>query len=173
MTVVSSTCRDARRTAPPPASPCQPGRTNALFVVVPLVLGFLPAALTFSLNPNAAADIGLNQVPLPAWVFVAVWLVIYPGMGLAARRLWRQRSNADVCVPLAVLALGFLYTTVFWLTDSLRTTAILDGFGVAMAATTTWVVAHHNSTAARWLLPWLLWMPTTLILKLAVLANLS
>jgi tryptophan-rich sensory protein len=147
-------------------------RTAVLFAVVFLLLGFLPATLTFALNHNAAHDIGLTQIPVPAWIFVAVWLVIYPCMGIAAWRLWGYRIGDEVCVPMAVLITGFISTTAFWLTDSLRTTAVLDGMGVLLASTTVWVVSRYSRGAAYWLIPWVAWMPVTLSIKIAVLSGL-
>jgi tryptophan-rich sensory protein len=157
-----------------PAATSTPRIQRALFAVTALLLGFTPATLTFALNPHTADDIGLNAVPIPAWGFIAVWLVIYPGMGLAAWHLWHQRThnNPDYArVPLAVLTAGFLQTTTFWFNDSLRGIAGMDATGVVLSATTVWVISRYSSAAARWLLPWAIWMPITLTIKLAVLTG--
>ena len=143
----------------------------AAAAVAALVVGFLPASVTFVLNPGAATDIGLAAVPIPAWFFVAVWLVIYPCMGVSAWLLWQQRAVTDVSVPLAVLAAGFVQTCAFWLTDGLRTTALLDAIGVLLAGTTVWVVSRYSRRASRWLIPWLVWMPITLLIKIAALSG--
>ncbi len=169
MTVTASRCR---QTAPTP----MPRSRMALFAAVPLLLGFLPATLTFALNPRAADDIGLTAVPVPAWVFIAVWLVIYPGMGLAAWHLRRSQTRTsdnlvEACIPLAVLIAGFLQTTAFWFSDSLRGIAGMDATGVVLSATTVWIFSRYSPTAARWLLPWAVWMPVTLAIKLGVLAG--
>ena len=146
--------------------------SGLIWVAIPFVLGQLSGAVTFAVNPNAASDIGLTEVPVPAWVFITVWSVIYPAMGVAAWCLWRDRAvgSGDVWTPLAVLTAGFLQTHSFWLTDSLRTTAVLDAIGVLLAVTTWWVTRRQSRVAARWLLPWLIWMPVTLVLKLVTLS---
>ena len=152
-----------------------PGRRRwgrLLFAVVALLVGFTPPATVFAVNPHAASDIGLTAVPVPAWVFVAVWSVIYPAIGVAAWHLWTRTTGSDRCVALAVLGAGFVQTTSFWLTDSLRATAVMDATGVLLAGTTLWVVSWFSSTAARWLVPWLVWMPITLGIKVAVLSGL-
>jgi benzodiazapine receptor len=146
-------------------------RQTLLWAAGFLLVGFLPAALMFTLNSDAAAAIGLDQVPVPAALFIVVWIIVYPSMGVAASILWQRRSVADACVPLAVLIAGFLQTTAFWFTDSIQSTAVTDATGLLLAATTVWVVSRTSLTAARWLLPWLVWMPITLTLKLLVLAG--
>jgi tryptophan-rich sensory protein len=152
----------------PPAWP-----RGVLFAVAAWLLGVAPGAAVFTLNHRAADDIGLTAVPVPAWVFIAVWMVIYPCMGIAAWQLWTQRSEraADAFVPLAVLVAGFLQVHLFWFTDSLRSTAIADATGMLLAATTLWVFSRYSRTAARWLLPWAIWMPVTLAIKIAVITG--
>lgn len=72
---------------------------------------------------------------------------------------------------MAVLIAGFLQTTAFWFSDSLRGIAGMDATGVVLSATTIWIVSRYSPTAARWLLPWAVWMPVTLAIKLGVLAG--
>jgi hypothetical protein len=43
-----------------------------LYVAVPVLLGQIPAAVAFAVNP----DIGMTEVPLAPWVFVVVWMPI-------------------------------------------------------------------------------------------------
>jgi tryptophan-rich sensory protein len=137
---------------------------------IPVVLGNIPGSVAFAVNPNTAVDIGLTRVPLPPWVFVVVWAVIHAGMGLAAWQLRRSIRDGDACVPLALLAVGYLQTNLFWLSDGLRSVAAADATGVLLATVTTWVFARHSRAAARWLLPWLVWMPITLTVKIIALA---
>ncbi|WP_181781750.1 tryptophan-rich sensory protein [Pseudonocardia pini] len=147
-----------------------PRAQAALVAVATLLVGMVPGALAFALNPDIVRDIGLDVVTVPGWLFTAVWTVIYPAMGLAAWRLWTLRP-ADVAVPFAVLLAGFLQSHSFWLTDSLRTTAVIDATGVLLSLTTLWVFSRSSRSAARWLLPWVVWMPLTLALKIAVIVG--
>lgn len=138
----------------------------AAYVAVPLALSVIPGSVAFAINPDTAVDIGLTRVPLPPWVFIVVWAVIHAGMGLAA---WRLRSTEDYAVPLALLVVGFLQTNLFWLSDGLRSVAAADATGLLLAVVTTWAVARQSRAAAWWLVPWVVWMPVTLAVKIAVL----
>jgi tryptophan-rich sensory protein len=142
-----------------------------VFAVVALVLGFLPAALTFALRKNAAEALGLSDLPVPSWVFIAVWGAIYPCIGIAAWTVLASRDavTSSVVAPEIVLIAGFLQTTAFWFTDSLRATAVTDATGVLLSITAAVVLYQSVPLAVPWLLPWLLWMPVTLILKLTAL----
>jgi tryptophan-rich sensory protein len=156
------------------ARPCvarTPGRWPSAvgYAAVPLLLGNIPALVTFTLNPDAAEDIGMTRVPVPPWVFAVVWAVIHGGMGLAAWRLRHSSSTVDGCLPLALLAVGYVHSNLFWLAEGLRSVAGTDATGLLLAAVTTWAFARQDRPAARWLLPWLVWMPITLAIKIIAL----
>ena len=144
-----------------------------MFVAVPFLVSKVPGSLVFALNPDAADDIGLTAVPVPAWVFIAVWSVIHPSMGMAAWLVWRGREapGRDVFAPLALLLVGFLQTFTFWFTDSLRSTAVIDATGVLLAVAAWSAVRRHSRAGARWLLPWVVWMPVTFAVKIAVITG--
>jgi tryptophan-rich sensory protein len=153
---------------PFPAAP-PPRWAQALFMLVPLIVGFIPPGIVFGLMPESTSRLGMTEVHLPAWVFITVWLVVYPGMGLAAFTVWRgERPHASV--PLAVLACAFLITLSFWLTNGLHMTATLDAINLLLAWTCIWVFSRYSTRAAFALLPWGLWMPVTLALKLRALS---
>jgi tryptophan-rich sensory protein len=141
----------------------------ALFAGLALFLGFLPAVLTFALRPNAVSAIGLDQVPIPGWFFTGVWVVIYPCMGIAAWTVW-ARSPVDpalATLALLVLAATLLQTTSFWLTNSLRSTAVIDATGVLLALLSlAAALLAAGGAAAIWLAPLVVWMPTTLTIKI-------
>ena len=135
-----------------------------VFMLAPLVVGFIPPGIVFGLMPDSSARLGLAEVHLPAWVFIAVWLVVYPGMGLAAFTVWR--SNQPLAsVPLAMLGCAFFVTLSFWLTNGLLMTATIDAINLLLAWTSLWVFSRYSKRAALALLPWALWMPVTLALK--------
>ena len=142
-----------------------------LFATSILIIGLIPGALTFALDPNAATRIGLGVTPIPASVFSSVWLIAYPGMGIATWLVWRRRDHADVSIPLAIFGGAFLQTLSFWLTNSLRMTAVVDATGVLLAYTVAWVYWRYRPATLWWLLPWLTWMPITLGIKLWALWN--
>ena len=125
-----------------------------LAAVAALVLGFIPAGLTFGLRKNAAQKVGLSELPVPAWVFIGIWAIIYPTMGIAAWQITASAENfTDTTVATIVLAAGFLQSIAFWFTDSLRSTAVMDATGVLLSITAAAVLALTTPSAAAWLLP--------------------
>lgn len=148
-----------------------PRWTLVAFALAPLLLGNLPPALLFPLDPTTGARIGVGEVPIPVAVFTLVWVVAYPMMGVAAWLVWRKRTAADVSVPLAIFGAAYLQTLSFWFTNSIRMTALIDATGVVLAFTVAWVFSRYERRAVGFLLPWLLWMPTTLGFKLWALAR--
>jgi tryptophan-rich sensory protein len=142
------------------------------FLLVPLIVGFIPPGIVFGLMPETTSRLGMAELHLPAWVFITVWLVVYPGMGWAAFTVWRS-DRAQASVPLAVLGCAFFITLAFWLTNGLLMTATIDAINLLMAWTTIWVFSRYSKRAALALVPWGLWMPVTFALKLHALTNLS
>jgi translocator protein len=143
-----------------------PRWTVFAFALGVLVIGFLPASLLFVLNPNTASTIGLDAVPLPAWAFIVVWLIIYPSMGIATWFIWKRRLEIDVRLPLLIFAAVFLQNLSFWFTNSLRMTATMDATEMLWAFTLAWVYYRYSKPASRWLLPLMVWMPITFVIKL-------
>jgi tryptophan-rich sensory protein len=152
-------------------SATSPTWSAALFALVPLIVGFIPPGFVFALDSNAASSLGLSAVSIPAWVFIGVWVVAYPCMGLAAWTIWRSRINTDACIPIAMLIACFLITLSFWLSNSLRMTATLDAISLVLAWTMVWVFSKYARSAALYLLPWAIWMPVTLAFKLIALSQ--
>lgn len=142
-----------------------------VFALGVLGVGMAAGRLTFALDPHVTTRIGLDAVPVPAWVFTGVWLVAYPSMGIATWLVWRTRGAQDVSVPLAVFSAAVLQTLSFWLTSSLQMTAVIDATGLLLSYTVAWVYSRYWKAAVWWLLPWLVWMPITLGLKLWVIRN--
>lgn len=78
-----------------------------------------------------------------------------------AHAAWTRLS-----VPLVVFGAALLQSLTFWLTTSLHMTAVIDATGVVLAYTVAWVYGRYCPAAVWWLLPWLAWMPMTLLIKL-------
>jgi hypothetical protein len=74
-------------------------------------------------------------------------------------------------VPLAVLGCAFLCGLSFWLTNGLLMTSTIDAINLLLAWTTIWVFSRYSTPAALALLPWGVWMPVTLALKLFALSH--
>ena len=99
----------------------------------------------------------------PFWL---VWFIIYPCMGVATWLVWRRRNVVRVQEPLLIFVVSLVQGFTFWLSQSVRMTQIIDGTGLMLAYTTAWIYSRYSKAAALWLIPWLLWMPFTFILKL-------
>lgn len=69
-------------------------------------------------------------------------------------------------MPLVVFGAAFLQTLSFWLANSIHMIAVMDATGVILAYMVAWAYARYARVAVWWLLPWLLWMPVTLAVKL-------
>ncbi len=142
-------------------------RHALLFAFVSLVIGgVLAPLLTFTLDTNAMTRIGLEAIFVPGWVFIAIWLVAYPGMGMATWLVWNKRHETNVSIPIAIFLLGYLQTLSFWFTTSIRMTAVLDGIVLFAAYTVAFVYMQVDRRTLFWLAPWVLWMPITFTIKL-------
>ena len=142
-----------------------------VFALTVLMIGMIPGQLTFALDPDAAARIGLESIDLPAWVFIGAWLINYPAMGVASFLVWLTRGERDVSIPLSIFAAALLQTLMFWFTDSLRMTAVIDATGILFACVVAWVYSRYSTAAVWCLMPWVVWMPVTLGIKLWALVN--
>lgn len=137
-----------------------------LFAAGVLGLGLLAAALGMTYRPTGGTTTG---GPLPAWVFWAIWIVIYPGMGVATWLVWRQRERQPVRGALLLFGVALAQNLSFWLAPDLAGVAMVDLAGCALAYLVTCRYARIDRAAGWWLLPWLVWMPLTTALKLWLL----
>jgi translocator protein len=144
-------------------------RMALVFALTILIIGMAPAGLTFGLDVNAATRLRMDTVFIPTWLFTVVWLVIYPSIGIATWLIWGTRDRHDVSVPMAIGGAALLQTLSFWLSNSIQMIAVIDATGLLLAYTVAWVYARYHRAAVWWLLPWLVWMPVTLVVKLLVL----
>ena len=142
-----------------------PQWTIWFFAGATLLPGMIPSALTFALDANAASRLGIGQIPIPEWVFILVWLIAYPCMGVATWLIWKQRDKVNVSIPIAIFIAGYLNTFSFWLTNSMQMTAVLDAIVLSLAYTVAYVYYQYDKRTLWWLLPWLLWMPFTFAVK--------
>lgn len=142
-----------------------------------LAVGWGAAAWGLGLQGASIADTAADPVTpvwVPMWVFWAVWVVVYPALGVAGAVLVAHRGRADVAPPLVLLGLTVLLATLFVpvsvLADDVRVTALLDVLGLASAAALGWACARVSRGALLAVVPALVWMPVTTGLKLAMVA---
>ncbi|MDJ0755157.1 MAG: tryptophan-rich sensory protein [Ardenticatenaceae bacterium] len=123
-----------------------------------LAMTFLPIDVFTPQNVPEFASFG--------WIFWAVWIVIYPSLGVATYLIWKRRHVEDVTLPLLLFGVSLIQGFTFWLSDTVRMTTVIDGTGLLFSYTLAFVYYRHSKSAALWLLPLLIWMPITLILKI-------
>jgi translocator protein len=145
------------------------------FGLASLVVGLSAVPLGLALGPPGV-DAGVASgpgVPVPGWVFGAVWTVLYPTLGVAGWRLWRRRVQAGALEALAALGVAFVTLWAFMPVASaahdLRVTAMMDALSLVAVWTSAWAVRRVDQVAGWWLLPLQAWMPLTTALKLWVL----
>ncbi len=65
----------------------------------------------------------------PNWLFGPVWTVLYFMMAIAAWRVWIQKSQHDIAIPLTVFFIQLLFNllwSIFFFSFNLIGTALLD-----------------------------------------------
>ncbi len=107
----------------------------------------------------------------PDWVFWMVWLIIYPASGVAAWLVWRARSHMDVRGALTAFTLMNVASALFLPIASLAGSepavlTLMDANGVVQVYAIAWLFGLADRRAVSWMLPYLVWMPLTALLKL-------
>jgi benzodiazapine receptor len=123
-----------------------------------LAFSFLPTEIFTAQNVPAIEPI--------AWLFWAVWIVIYPSIGVATYLIWKRRTIEDVALPLLLFCVLLLQNLSFWLSNTVRMTTVIDATGLFLSYTLAYSYYRHSKAAALWLLPLLIWMPITLTIKI-------
>jgi hypothetical protein len=137
-----------------------------------VLLAGLAPALAALLGRPATADATASAVDGPfAWLFWAVWLVIYPAFGVAARRIWLHRHSPGGGRAVGVAIAAFSSTLAFWLVDSLAEIATIDAIGLVLAYALAFTARRAAPSAVTWLVPLLVWMPITTALKIVLLVQ--
>lgn len=158
----------------PPASATPPRDLGSLtaFVVGVTGLGCAAAAVGFGLEPQAIPE---TTTSYPGWwpplpLFWMVWLVIYPASAVAAWLVWRSRHTHDVRGALVAFALMNVASALFLPVSNLvgelpSVLTLMDLNGIVAVYGIAWLFSRYHRRAALWMLPYLIWMPTTTILK--------
>jgi translocator protein len=148
--------------------------TAVAFALGTLCSGLLSAGLSFAAAGNHSAANPAGVLPAlwpPAWVFWAVWTVIYPCWGVATWLVWRRRHGADVRGALALYTINILGALFFLPLSNLTANnpavlTLLDANGLIGAYALAWLYTRYDRSTLWWLLPYLVWMPLTLALKI-------
>jgi tryptophan-rich sensory protein len=139
------------------------------FALGALALGSSAVAVALPLAPGRDLSRASPGVALAPWLFVAVWTLIYPCLGVATWRIYLRRHDPEARSALVVFGLlAVLLWTFLPLVAAAheqRVTAILDVVATIHAFVAAHQFARVDRTAAHWMLPLLCWLPVTTLLK--------
>lgn len=140
------------------------------FALGTLLIGFLAASAGFTFVPLVPPYRQLPFLYPPLWFFWVVWLVIYPSWGVATWLVWRKRAVADVRGALALYVITLIGNTLFLPIGNLSggnpaILSLMDANGVFSSWITFWLYTRYSKQARWFLLPLLIWMPLTFLLK--------
>ena len=158
----------------PPRSSSSPWWVALVFAFGTLLSGMVSAGLSFATagEHSAANPAGiLPPVWPPPWVFWVVWLIIYPTWGVATYLVWRRRNQSDVRGALVLYGLNVLGALFFLPLSNITANnpavlTLLDANGLIGIYALAWLYTQYEKRAVWWLLPYLIWMPLTLGLKI-------
>jgi len=151
-----------------------PWWTALIFGAGYLLLGMLDAGLSFAFAkyPATAIAPGAKLPPIwpPEWVFWSVWLVIYPGKGVAIWSVWRLRRKhklqAFTWFVLLLLFMDLAFLPISALTNNNPAIlSLMDASGIIFLPLTIWIYGRYSKTALLWLIPIFIWGPFTLFIK--------
>ena len=141
------------------------------FALGTLFIGFLAAWVGFTFVPAVPPYRHLPFLYPPLWIFWAVWFVIYPAWGVATWLVWRKRNGADTRGVMVTYLLTLIGNTLFLPIGNLSggnpaVLSLMDANGVISSWITLWLYTRYSKTAGWFLLPLIVWMPITFLLKI-------
>lgn len=148
-----------------------------LSALIALALGMGAAGFGYAVF-GPVNDAGLIDPPLwpRPWVFWAIWMVLYPTIGLAGAELWRAPTHnlgVSLARRLFVLkfSLGLAWVPIVQASGSrVVMPVVMDIVGLIVGMVAFWAVSRVSRHAAFWLTPGLVWGVMTTILKVWRLA---
>ncbi len=145
------------------------------FPVVTLLAGQLSSFLSFLYFPFNPNNHLLNYPIIypPTWLFIVVWLILYPCMGISMAYIYKIRNQMDITGTLSSYILLLTSNIIFLpiMNISKGNPAImtfLDFNGIVYACIFSWLCYKYSKTAFYWSLPLTFWMPITFLLKVAL-----
>jgi len=106
------------------------------------------------------------------WVFPAVWIINYAVMGIAVALIWPHRHERIAHIALTLfmmqLVLGYAWLPLVYGLHSIFLGLLLDISGLLLVLGTTWIFRSISSQAVWWMLPYILWLLYTTILKFVI-----
>ena len=140
-------------------------------IAIPVGVGSLSALLTM----GAMKSFGkLNQPPLspPAWLFPAVWSILYVLMGISAYLIYNSgkpaRNKTAFYVYAAQLFFNFLWSVIFFNMGAYLLAFIWLLALLSLIIINSVLFYRINKTAGLLLVPYVLWVSFAAYLNLAI-----
>lgn len=142
-----------------------------VFAVSTLTLGMLAAAWGYSLNRGYEQFVINPPNYPPDWFFWAIWLILYPLLGIATWIVWRHRQAFSVKIALVIFVIHFL-ANLSWVpvVHATRSTLVvpvfMDIFVDVFVLATAIAYWRVSKAAFYWLIPYLSWSVFTTFIKI-------
>lgn len=142
-----------------------------VFAVSTLTLGMLAAGWGYSLNRGYEQVVINPPVYPPDWFFWAIWLILYPLLGISTWIVWCHRQIPPARTALIIFTIHFLvnlsWVPVVHVTRStLVVPVVMDIFVDGFALVTAISYWRVSKLAFYWLIPYLAWNVFTTFIKI-------
>ena len=142
-------------------------------ILIPLIIGFASAFLTFSSFPAFYATLIKPSWAPPVWLFGIVWTILYTLNGIALFLVWREGlGRRDVKIAIGVFAiqiiLNFFWSIIFFGFRSLSG-GLIEIIIMWIAILINIILFYRISKAAGILLiPYIIWVTIATFLNYSI-----
>lgn len=148
-----------------------PGWMVVVFAIGTLAIGMLAAGWGYSLSSGYEQQVINPPIYPPDWFFWAIWLILYPLLGVSTWFVWRRRQESPARTALVVFAVHFLANlswvpVVHAMRSTLAVPVLMDIFVDLFVFTTAIAYWRASEMAFCWLLPYLAWNVFTTFIKI-------
>lgn len=136
-----------------------------------LALGMLAAAWGYWLGSDYEQPVVNPPIYPPDWFFWAIWLILYPLLGVSTWIVWCHRQEATAKTALIVFTIHFL-ANLSWVPvvhatrSTLVVPVLMDVFVDVFVFATAIVYWRASKLAFYWLIPYLIWNGFTTFIKI-------
>ncbi len=136
-------------------------------ILIPLAVGGLSALL----SGGTSGDFQSPPLAPPGWVFPVVWTILYIMIGISSYIIW-LKSDCKLTEALKTyiyqLIVNFCWPIVFFRFEYFSAAAVLLGVLILLVISNIAEFRKLDKTAAKLLLPYLIWCLFALYLNIGV-----